>query len=59
MHESILIYGRMRYLKVALALVSVAILAYVLHQPLGPANGATWLGYTLGGISALIMIWLA
>jgi hypothetical protein len=49
----------MRYAKVALGLVFVATLAYVLHQPLGPANGATWLGYTLGVVSALIMIWLA
>ncbi|TAL04630.1 MAG: hypothetical protein EPO08_00805 [Rhodospirillaceae bacterium] len=59
MHESILVYGKLRYLKVALALAALSAVAYVLHTPLGPPNGATWLGYTLGGISGGLMVWLA
>jgi hypothetical protein len=59
MHESILVFRKLRYLKVALALAAVSTVAYVLHRPLGPPNGATWLGYTLGTISGGLMIWLA
>jgi hypothetical protein len=59
MHESILVFRNMRYLKVALALLAVSGIAYILHKPLGPPNGGTWLGYTLGTVAALLMIWLA
>jgi len=59
MHESILVYRNMRYLKVALILMAISGAAYILHEPLGPPNGGTWLGYTLGTISAILMIWLA
>ena len=58
-HESILVYRNLRYLKWALGLAAIASLAYALHRPIGPPNGATWLGYTLGGVSGGIMIWLA
>ena len=33
-------------------------LAYYLHQPIGAPNGGTWLGYTLGTIGALLILWL-
>jgi hypothetical protein len=59
MHESVLVYRNLRYLKLASALVIAATVAYALHSPLGPPNGATWLGYTLGVVAAAIMIWLA
>jgi len=59
MHESPLTFGRYRYLWVAMALCFFSLLAYVLHTPLGaPANGGTWLGYTLGTIGALLIVWL-
>jgi len=57
-HDSILNYARSRYLWVALALTTASIGAYVAHDPGGPPNGGTWLGYTLGTIGALLIVWL-
>jgi hypothetical protein len=36
----------------------VAIAFYVFHSPAEPPNGGTWLGYTLGGMGAAIIIFL-
>lgn len=58
MHESFLIYRRFRYLKLALLLVVLSGLTYLFHRPLYPPNGGTWLGYTLGTIGALLIVWL-
>lgn len=59
MHESILNFGRYRYLWVAVVLSLASLVAYVWHTPLGaPPNGGTWLGYTLGTIGALLILWL-
>lgn len=58
MHESILTHAKSRYLWVSLALMLGALVAYVLHDPGGPPNGGTWLGYTLGTIAALLIVWL-
>jgi len=58
-HESILVYRNLLYLKIATLLSGAAAIAYVWHQPLGAANGGTWLGYTLGVIGAGLMLWLA
>lgn len=59
-HESILEYKRGRYLKLALVLTAAAIAAYAWHEPPGHVkpNGGTWLGYTLGTIAALLIVWL-
>lgn len=58
MHESMLDYGNRRYLKIAVALCVLSIIAYAWHNPLSPPNGGTWLGYTLGGIGAALILWL-
>ena len=58
MHDSILTYAKSRYLWISLILLVGSIAAYVLHDPGGPPNGGTWLGYTLGTISALLIVWL-
>lgn len=58
MHESMLDYAKRRYLKIAIALCVVSIIAYAWHDPLSPPNGGTWLGYTLGGIGAALILWL-
>jgi hypothetical protein len=58
---TILEYKRYRYLKAALLLAGLAIAAYVFHHPAIGAHGGTWLGYTLGILSAAIvglMLWL-
>lgn len=58
MQESLLAYRHMRYLWVAGALAAAAILGYALHRPSEPPNGGTWLGYTLGGVAAALVLLL-
>jgi hypothetical protein len=58
MHESILAFRKRRYLWVALVVSLLAIVAYVLDDPQEPPNGGTVLGYTLGTIGALLILWL-
>ncbi|HET6604143.1 MAG TPA: hypothetical protein VFG21_08005 [Xanthomonadaceae bacterium] len=59
MHASFLTHANMRWLWVALAVLAVMLLAYALHDPAGaPPNGGTWLGYTLGTLGALLILWL-
>lgn len=59
MHESILAFRKRRYLWAALVLSGLSIAAYLLHDPQEPPNGGTWLGYTLGTLGALLVVWLA
>ena len=58
MHESMLAHARRRYLWIALALVAVCIAAYAWHTSAEPPNGGTWLGYALGSLAALLVLWL-
>jgi hypothetical protein len=60
-HQSVLEFRHGRYLKLALVLCLSAIAAYAWHEP--PAvylkpYGGTWLGYTLGTIGAVLILWL-
>ena len=59
MHQSVLVFRNFLYLKMSAALIVAAVVAYLLHEPLGEPNGGTWLGYTLGTIGALLIAWLA
>jgi len=43
---------------VSIALLAVSLFAYIWHEPVGPPNGGSWLGYTLGTIGALLILWL-
>lgn len=58
MHGSFLSHREGFWLWVALGLVGVSVLAYWVHEPLGLPNGGTWLGYTLGTVGALLIVWL-
>ena len=58
MHQSILIYKRFLFLKLALLGIVAAVLPYAIHAPLQAPNGGTWLGYTLGGLGAFLIVWL-
>jgi hypothetical protein len=58
MHETIFSHGRQRYLWISLLLIALSVAAYVWHDPIGVANGGTWLGYTLGSIAAALILWL-
>ena len=57
-HQSLLAYARYRYLKVAAVVVALVIGAYIWHRPPSGPYGGTWLGYALGTISALLVLWL-
>ncbi|MCC1497810.1 hypothetical protein [Alcanivorax sp. 1008] len=58
MHGSFLSHRGGFWFWVALVLVLSSVLAYVWHEPLGQPNGGTWLGYTLGTVAALLIVWL-
>lgn len=58
MHEGFLVYHRFRYLKAALLLSVAAIAGYSFYVPIDMHNGGTWLGYCLGCIGFLIILWL-
>ena len=61
MHESFLVYRNFRHLKLALGLIVVSLVFYAWHpwhSSTEPPNGGTWLGYTLGTIGALLILWL-
>jgi hypothetical protein len=57
-HESFLAFRRRRYLWVAIVLSVVSVTAFLLDDPQEPANGGTTLGYVLGTLGALIIVWL-
>jgi hypothetical protein len=51
-------YKRFVFLKWALLLTLISSFAYLFDQPRINANGGTWLGYTLGTVGALLIVWL-
>ena len=57
-HYSILEYAHFRWLKGAGALCAVSGAVYLWHEPPLKPYGGTWLGYTLGTIAALLIVWL-
>ncbi len=57
-HYSILEYASFRWFKAALALVALAAVAYLWHEPPLKPYGGTWLGYTLGTVGAVLIVWL-
>jgi len=59
MHQSMLAFRKRRYLWIALLLTALCVAAYWIDDPQEPANGGTVLGYTLGTLGALLILWLA
>lgn len=57
-HSSFLAYQGHRYLKLAVSGALVSLLAYLWHDPAPRPGGGTWLGYLLGTIGALLIVWL-
>lgn len=57
-HEGFLGHRRYRYLKIALFVSFIAIVGYLAADGRPRPNGGTWYGYTLGTISALLIVWL-
>jgi hypothetical protein len=59
MHQSFINFRNYRYGLIAGAASLITITAYILDRPRVPPNGSTWLGYTLGTVAALLVIFLA
>jgi len=57
-HQSLFVYSGYRYFKLTLLLVIASIVAYAIHAPVDGPNGGTWLGYTLGGVGAFLILLL-
>ncbi len=59
-HQSVsfLSYRRFFHLKLSSALVLICLAAYLTHEPIAGHIGSTWLGYTLGGVSASLVLFL-
>jgi len=55
---SFLSYRRFFHLKLSSALVLICLAAYLTHEPIAGRIGSTWLGYTLGGVSAGLVVFL-
>ncbi len=58
-HQSFLLHRDQFFMRVALGLCAAAIVAYVFSHPSPRHSGGDWLGYTLGTISALLIVWLS
>jgi hypothetical protein len=59
MHQSFVNFRNYRYCVIAVCGSFAALCAYLVDRPRVPPNGGTWLGYTLGTIAALLVIFLA
>lgn len=59
MSDGVLSLARYRYFKWSLALCVSALALYIWDTSDMRPNGGTWLGYTLGTIGVLLIVWLA
>ena len=59
MHQSFVNYRNYRYGTLATIATVATIAAYMLDKPRVPPNGGTWLGYTLGTVAGLLVIFLS
>jgi len=57
-HYSILEYAKFRWFKAAVVLATMAAAAYLWHEPPLKPYGGTWLGYALGTVGAILILWL-
>jgi len=58
MHESFLVHRRFKWLKRALVLCLIAIALYAFTDFQPKHNGGTWLGYGLGTLGLVLILWL-
>jgi hypothetical protein len=57
-NDNLLAYARFRWLKGAALLCAAGVAAYAGHAPRSGPGGGTWLGYALGTVGALLIVWL-
>lgn len=58
-HEGFLRHRGFRWAKIAIALCVFCLAVYFLTDPKPRPSGSTWVGYTLGTIGALLIVWLS
>lgn len=58
-HEGFLEHKGYRYLKAAIIISIIAVAGYFIADVEPRPNGGTWIGYALGTVSALLIVWLA
>jgi len=58
-HSNFFDYKKYRYFKVAVVMILLAFAAFLLFEPAVGHYGGSWLGYTLGTISAGLVFWMA
>lgn len=58
-HEGFLRHKRFRWLKLSALLCLISVAAYLLADVEPRPNGGSWIGYTLGTIGALLIVWLS
>lgn len=59
MHQSFVNYRNYRYAAVGTIAACATLAAYIVDKPRVPPNGGTLLGYTLGTIAALLIVFLS
>lgn len=57
--SSIFDYKNYLYFKLAVMLIALAAVAYLLFEPAVGHYGGSWLGYGLGTLSAVLVLWMA
>ncbi len=58
-HSNIFDYKKYRYFKWAVMVILLAFAAYLLFEPAVGHYGGSWLGYSLGTLSAVMVLWMA
>lgn len=58
-HDSFWTYAGLRWLRASIAILVAALVAYAFADRFGGRGGDTLYGYTIGTVSALLMVWLA
>lgn len=51
--------AHMGWLRIGAFLSVLALVAYIVHAPAGGREGSTWVGYGLGGVAFVLVLWLS
>lgn len=57
-HTNIFDYKNYRYFKIAVVVILIAFAAFLFFEPAVGHYGGSWLGYGLGTVSALMVLWM-
>jgi len=52
-------YKNYRYFKIAVGIILIAFFSFLLFEPAVGHYGGSWIGYTLGTVSGLMVLWMA